>query len=112
MCFFAPMEIEMSANRRVFMLQVAVAGTALAATRGFAQAAKVDEKDPQAVALGYVHDTTKADAKKFPKHANDQKCSNCQLYQGKAGAADGPCPLFAGKLVAANGWCSAWTKKA
>jgi len=99
-------------NRRTFLLQVAAAGSALAAAQAQAQAAKVDEKDPQAVGLGYVHDTTKADAKKFPKHANDQKCSNCALFQGKAGDAWGGCPLFGTKQVAANGWCSAWAKKA
>jgi hypothetical protein len=62
--------------------------------------AKVDEKDPQAAALAYAADTTKVDAKKFPKHTNDQKCSNCQLYTGKAKEASGPCSLFAGKHVA------------
>jgi hypothetical protein len=97
-------------NRRTFLMQVAVAGTALAAAQ--AQAADaVNEKDPQAVGLGYVADTTKADAKKYPKHANDQKCGNCALFQGKAADATGPCPLFAGKVVAAGGWCSAWAKK-
>jgi hypothetical protein len=99
-------------NRRTFLLQVAAAGTALGATQVQAQAAKVDEKDPQAVGLGYVADTTKADAKKFPKHANDQKCSTCALYQGKAGDAAGGCPLFGTKHVTAGGWCSAWAKKA
>jgi hypothetical protein len=74
--------------------------------------AKVDEKDAQAVALGYVADTTKADAKKFPKHAATQKCSNCQLYTGAANAKSGPCSIFPGKQVAANGWCSAYVKKA
>jgi High potential iron-sulfur protein len=99
-------------NRRTFLLQVAAAGTALAASQAQAQAAKVDEKDPQAAGLGYVADTTKADTKKFPKHANDQKCSNCALFQGKAGDAWGGCPLFGTKQVAAGGWCSAWAKKA
>jgi hypothetical protein len=101
----------MNKNRRVFMLRVAAAGSALAAAEGFAQAARVDEKDPQAAALGYVNDTTKADAKKFPKHANDQKCGGCQLYTGKATDATGPCSIFGGKLVASGGWCSAWVKK-
>ena len=101
-----------SSNRRTFLLQVATASSALAAAQVQAQAAKVDEKDPQAVGLGYVADTTKADAKKFPKHASDQKCSNCALYQGTAGDAAGGCPLFGTKLVAAGGWCSAWAKKA
>ena len=101
-----------NSNRRVFLMQVAAAGSVLAATRAQAQAAKVDEKDPQAVALGYVADTAKADIKKFPKHTKDQKCNNCALYQGKATDAAGGCPLFGAKLVAGPGWCSAWAKKA
>ena len=101
-----------NSNRRVFLMQVAACGSALAAAGAHAQAAKVDEKDPQAVALGYVADTARADAKKFPKHAKDQKCSNCALFQGKAGDAAGGCPLFGTKQVAAAGWCSAWAKKA
>jgi hypothetical protein len=99
-------------TRRTFMMQVAVGGTALAAAAGAMAQAKVDEKDPQAAALGYAADTTKVDAKKFPKHTKDQKCENCQLYTGKAKEASGPCSLFAGKHVAAAGWCSAWVKKA
>ena len=101
-------------TRRTFMMQVAVGSTALVATGVMAQAAapKLDEKDAQAVALAYGADTTKVDQKKYPKHAADQKCSNCQLYTGKAKEAMGPCSLFAGKQVAANGWCSAWVKKA
>ncbi len=99
-------------NRRTFLLQVAAAGSALAAAQAQAQPAKVDEKDPQAAGLGYVHDTTKADGKKYPKHANDQKCNNCALYQGKATDAWAVCPLFGGKQVNGNGWCSAWAKKA
>lgn len=99
-------------TRRTFMMQVAVGGTALAAAAGAMAQAKVDEKDPQAAALGYAADTTKVDAKKFPKHTKDQKCENCQLYTGKAKEASGPCSLFAGKHVAAGGWCSAWVKKA
>ena len=98
-------------NRRVFMMQVALGGTAVMASQAMAQA-KVDPKDPQAVALGYVEDTTKVDTKKYPKHANTQKCNGCQLFTGKPADAAGPCSLFAGKQVAGNGWCSAWVKKA
>jgi hypothetical protein len=99
-----------STSRRVFMLQVAACG-AVVGTAVQAQPARLDEKDPQAVALGYVADSTKADKKKFPKHDNAQKCNNCALYQGKAADAWGGCPLFAGKQVAGPGWCSAWAKK-
>jgi High potential iron-sulfur protein len=100
-------------SRRQFIQIVPVAGAALLASRGaIAQAAPMlSEKDAQAVALGYVADTTKADGAKFKNHANTQLCSNCALFQGKATDAAGGCPLFAGKQVAAKGWCSAWAKK-
>ncbi len=97
-------------SRRVFFFTVAATGAALG-TAAQAQA-KLDEKDPQAVALGYVADAAKVDKKKFPKFAAGQHCANCALYQPKAGSDFGGCPLFAGKVVAANGWCSAWAKKA
>ena len=98
-------------NRRVFLFQALSASTAVLATEAIAQA-KLDEKDAQAVALGYVSDTSKADAKKYPKHTNAQKCNNCQLYAGKASDAWAACPIFGGKQVAGNGWCSAYAKKA
>ena len=98
-------------SRRSFIQIVPATGVALFAAR-FASAADLDPKDAQAAALGYVVDSTKADKAKYPKHAADQTCSNCALYQGKPGYATGACPLFAGKSVAAKGWCSAWAKKA
>lgn len=101
----------MTSTRRTFMIQAAACGSVLAAGPAIAQPARVDEKDPQAIALGYVHDTTKADSKKFPKHASDQKCSNCALFQGKVTDPWGGCPLFGAKQVAGPGWCSAWAKK-
>ena len=100
-------------NRREFIVQLSLGGSALAGANAFAaDLPMVDATNPQAIALGYAADTTKVDAKKFPKHAAAQDCSNCALYQGKAGAASGPCPLFAGKQVTAKGWCSAYAKKA
>ena len=100
-------------TRRIFFMQAAAGVSGLAATQVMAQAAPmVDEKDPQAAALGYAADSVKVDAKKYPKHAAEQKCSNCQLYAGKATDAGGACPLFAGKQVAAKGWCTAYVKKA
>ena len=101
-----------STTRRVFLLSLAAAGPVLAAAPAPSAPAKLDEKDPQAAALGYVADTTKADNKKFANHRNEQKCSNCQLFLGKAGEAQGACPIFAGRQVAANGWCLSWMKKA
>ncbi|HET7758211.1 MAG TPA: high-potential iron-sulfur protein [Steroidobacteraceae bacterium] len=62
--------------------------------------------DPMAKALKYVPDVSKsADAKP------GSKCSNCMLYQGTAGAAQGPCQLFPGKAVKADGWCASWNLK-
>lgn len=101
----------MNKTRRVFLMTVAASG-ALISKVANAQGAMVQDKDPQAVGLGYVADATKADTKRYPRYAAGQKCANCALYQGKAGDAAGGCPLFAGKQVAAAGWCSAWAKKA
>ena len=100
----------MNNTRRSFLITLAASGAAFSSA---AQAqAKIDEKDPQAAALGYVADATKTDTKKFPKYAAGQNCTNCALYQGKAADAWGGCPLFGTKQVAGKGWCSAWAKKA
>jgi hypothetical protein len=99
----------MNTNRRTFFMTLAASGSVLT-TAAHAQA-KADEKDPQSVALGYVADATKTDAKKYPKYAAGQACGNCALYQGKASDAWGGCPLFAGKQVSGKGWCSAYAKK-
>ena len=102
-------------SRRQFIQIVPLAGAAaLVASRtaGAADLPLVSEKDAQAMALGYVHDATKADKAKYKNYVAGEHCAVCALYQGKAGAANGPCPLFAGKHVAAAGWCSAFAKKA
>jgi High potential iron-sulfur protein len=101
----------MPTTRRVFLMTISAGTAGLHLASAQAQA-MVDEKDPQAGALGYVAEASKADTKKFPKYAAGQQCSSCALFQGKAGEAAGGCPLFAGKQVAAKGWCSAWAKKA
>jgi High potential iron-sulfur protein len=72
----------------------------------------VDEKDPQALSLGYVADAAKADKAKFASYQAGQACGSCMLYQGAAGGEAGGCGIFAGKQVAAKGWCSAYNKKA
>ncbi len=98
-------------NRRVFLLQTIAAGAAGWAAPALAQPAMVSEKDPTAIALGYTPDTTKVDARKFPKHTAAQTCRNCQLFSGKPGDAVGGCTIFTGKMVVANGWCSAHVPK-
>lgn len=98
-------------SRRTFIVSLATSSVVALGTSAQAQA-MVDEKSAQAMALGYVADASRADAKKYPKYTAGQHCANCALYQGKPGEAAGGCPLFAGKQVAAKGWCSAWAKKA
>ena len=98
-------------TRRKFIQIVPVASaTLMAGQQAFAQPARLDEKDPQAVALGYLHDATKVDKAKQPKWAAGQLCSNCQLWQGGANPWGG-CPLFGAKQVNAKGWCNAYVKK-
>jgi High potential iron-sulfur protein len=100
-------------SRRQFIQIVPVTSLALLAGRSaWAAAPMVDEKDPQAAALGYVGDATKADKTKFKTYAAGQNCGSCQLFQGKATDPAGMCPLFAGKQVSPKGWCSAYAKKA
>ena len=101
-------------SRRFFMRLAACSGAALLAGREVlaADAPVLDEKDPQAVALGYVADATKANKAKYPNYAAGQACGNCQFYSGKPTDPLAPCPLFAGKRVAVKGWCSAHAKKA
>lgn len=105
------------AARRGFLklAPLAVASAALAARTGASWAQDmphVDEKDVQAQALGYHHDATKTDKKKFAKYQPGEICSTCQFYQGKPKEVWGPCLIFPGKQVNAKGWCSAYVKKA
>jgi anaerobic selenocysteine-containing dehydrogenase len=96
--------------RRVFLMTLAASGAALSTV---AQGqTMLDEKDAQAIALGYVADAKRVDTKKYPKFAAGQNCANCALYKGAAADKVGGCPLFGAKQVAGPGWCSAWAKKA
>lgn len=91
-------------NRRTFIMACAIG-----ATSAHAQT-KVDEADEAAAALGYKHDTTKVDGKKYPQHQPAQKCSNCQFWQGAASDAWAGCSMFGRKQIAAAGWCLAYKK--
>lgn len=98
-------------TRSAFIQLMPLAAFALFDTQT-AMAVEVDPKEPQASALGYVGDVTKADKAKFSKYATGPMCTTCQLFQGKGADAAGSCPWFPGKTRAARGWCSAYTKKA
>lgn len=101
-------------SRRQFMMTIVPAAAALSvvSTSARADATKLDEKDPQAMGLGYHHDASKVDAKKYPAFKAGSACANCNFFQGKPKDAWGACPLFGGKLVDAKGWCTAYAKKA
>ena len=100
-------------TRRTFVLSAIPLTAVLFGTAGsaFSQPARLEEGDAVATSLGYKHDASKVDAKKFTTYAAGRNCSNCQLYQGKAGEAWGPCAAVGGKLVNSKGWCAAWVKK-
>lgn len=68
---------------------------------------RLDESDPQAVALKYVHDATTVDPSLRPE---ERFCRNCALYTG-GDEPWGGCGIFPGKLVSANGWCSVWAPR-
>jgi hypothetical protein len=109
-------------SRRRFLANVAVAVPASAVLGQLANAQapaaaalpKLEESDPSAKALLYVHDASKVDTKNplASRFEAGQKCSNCSQIQGKDGEPWRPCGIFPGKLVNANGWCSVWAKKA
>jgi High potential iron-sulfur protein len=99
-------------SRRIFIRTTVLgAATFLAARQALADAPVLDEKDPQAVALGYVADAARVNKAKYASYAPGQACSTCQFFQGKPTAALAPCPLYGGKQVAGKGWCSAYAKK-
>lgn len=100
------------------LLKTAIAGLVALPAAGLvreaaAQAAvpHLDEKDPVAVAMGYVHDAKKVDAAKNPQYKPGHKCSNCVQLTGKEGDEWRPCNIFPGKLVHADGWCKVWVAK-
>ncbi|HZX21989.1 MAG TPA: high-potential iron-sulfur protein [Woeseiaceae bacterium] len=73
---------------------------------------KLSVDDPQAKALGYVHDATNVDQSKYARYQPGQACSNCQLFQAQGDEEWAGCSIFPGKLVNAAGWCSAYAPKA
>lgn len=90
----------------------AAPATPTAATPTAAAPPKVNEKDPLAVALGYVSNAKRVDTKASPAYQPGASCSSCSWYQGKAAdPAGGACTFFSGKNVDANGWCRMWNKK-
>ena len=73
---------------------------------------RLDQADETATALGCKHDTAQVDAKKYPAHRPEQKCNNCQFWQGAAGDAWAGCSMAGRQQIAAAGWCLACRKVA
>lgn len=69
---------------------------------------KISLDDPQAKALKYVHDASKASDN--PAFQEGAHCANCLQWTG-GDAEWGGCRIFPGKLVNRNGWCTAWAKQ-
>ena len=107
-----PVTIPIAENSRRRFIKLTTIGLAIAPfasallSRTIEAADLVSETDPQATALGYKVDATKADKRKDATAL----CSNCNFYSDKTAETNGPCVLFQGKLVNANGWCTAWAK--
>ena len=100
-------------TRRALVKNIVIAAAAAAVlprrTSSAAETPRLDVKDPAAVALGYVENAEKVDAKKYPSYVKGSTCENCLLLQGSGGESYRPCSLFPGKVVSAAGWCSGWT---
>ena len=100
-----------SQQRRVLLIR-ALAGSAFVPTsllRALA-AEKLNPADPYAKAMGFRLNTEEVDQAKYPRHAVDQHCQVCQLWNG--GDKDfGNCSFFDGAITPKNGWCKNFKAK-
>jgi len=94
-----------SNERRVFCLRLLAANALLGAAATPAGAAdKLNPADPYARSMGFRLNTEEVDQAKYPRHAPDQHCQACQLWNG--GDKDfGNCSFFDGAITPKNGWC-------
>ncbi|MFM0001335.1 MULTISPECIES: high-potential iron-sulfur protein [Paraburkholderia] len=99
----------MRTHRRTFMLRsIGAAALAITGRAVWAAPAQLQESDPAAQALGYKTDATHVDRSKYPHYSDNQRCSNCQFFQGKPADASALCALFGPKQVNGAGWCNAY----
>lgn len=101
-------------TRRDLVAAVLPASAALLLVRSAGAQAPLphlEENDPMAVALGYVHDAKLVDVKANPMFKPGSSCSDCVQLQGKQGDEWRPCNIFVGKLVNSHGWCKVWAAK-
>jgi hypothetical protein len=102
-----------STQRRVFVARSLASACAVFVSPLVVRAApaRVEESDETAQGLGYKHDTTKVDNKRYPNHTAAQTCLNCSFWQGSATDEWAGCAMFGRKQISAKGWCGAWAKK-
>ena len=74
-----------------------------------AELERLDETDPTAVRLKYVHDASRVPASL--RSQQDSYCYNCALYAGSKDKEWAGCSIFPGKSVAGKGWCSVWARR-
>jgi len=100
-----------TAARRTFMIHISTLGAALAcACPASAAPKRVEESEPKAASLGYRHDSSQVDGKRFPKHVAAEKCNGCMAWLGKPADPWAECDLMADRLVSNTGWCSSYVK--
>jgi len=93
-------------SRRQLLQRIALAasiGTLTTAQLRAAESPLISEDDPEAKAVKYVEDATRA------KEAKKNTCATCASYTGLDGTARGGCRIFKDKDVKAAGWCKSWT---
>jgi hypothetical protein len=94
-----------SVSRRQLLWKIALAtslGSLATAQLRADDVPLISESDPEAKAVKYVEDATKA------KEAAGNRCDTCSLYMGRNGSTEGACQIFKGKQVKAAGWCASW----
>ncbi len=72
---------------------------------------RLEENDPLARALAYVHEAADVDKSKYPQYEAGQTCANCAQYLGRADEEFVACAIFPGRLVKNTGWCSVYVRK-
>ena len=100
-------------SRRRFVKTAGAATTAVAVGFGTTtisaeESRRVNEDDPMAKAINYVHNARSVDA---AKRFSYRYCNNCALYAGNADDEWANCSIFPGKVVAGGGWCNAWSPR-
>lgn len=99
--------------RRTFMIHsIGAAALVVSGRSVWAAPPQLQESDPAAQALGYKANATQVDHTKYPHYSTNQRCANCQFYQGKPADANALCALFGAKQVSGAGWCNAYQARA